>query len=82
MRKSIYSPDYRLLIVLMRRAREERGLTQESVAMHLGITASQLSKWERFERRVDASELRSYCNAIGVPIGQLIRDWERELASE
>lgn len=82
MRKSIYSSDYRLLIVLMRRAREERGFTQELVAMHLGITASQLSKWERFERRVDASELRNYCNAIGVPIGQLVRDWEQALAND
>lgn len=82
MRKSIHSPDYKLLIAVMRRSREARGCSQEDVARTIGITASQLSKWERRERRVDASELRLYCRAIGVEVVDLVRAWERELEKE
>lgn len=79
MRKSIHSQDYRALVALMRKMREERGFSQEHVAQKLGITASQLSKWERNERRIDASELRLYCEAIEVPLGDLVKEWEGSL---
>jgi transcriptional regulator with XRE-family HTH domain len=81
MRKSIYSQDYLALVRLMKRLREERGLSQGFIAGKLGITASQFSKWERRERRIDVSELRLYCLAIGVPLGELIDKWEAEIAS-
>ena len=79
MRKSIYQEDYVVLVALMREMREELGKTQEAVAADLGITASQLSKWERRERRVDISELRLYCKSIGIELSTLIEAWEAEL---
>lgn len=76
MQKSIVSPEYRRLVALMRSERESRGLSQDQVAERLGLSGSQLSKWERYERRVDVRELDLYCRAIGVPLVDLIQKWE------
>jgi transcriptional regulator with XRE-family HTH domain len=80
-RKSITSADYRSLLELMRRTRIEGGFTQEGIASKLGISASQLSEWERGERRVDASELRLFCLACEINIADFIADWERGISS-
>lgn len=66
----------------MRAKREERGLSQETVAECLGITKSQLSKWERRERRIDIAEARRYCQAIGLELVDLIAEWEQALLTE
>ncbi len=66
----------------MRKRREELGISQEVVAGRLGITPSQLSKWERRERRIDVNEARLYCNAIGVGLVDLIAEWELELLAD
>ncbi len=66
----------------MRTRREELGISQEVVAGRLGITPSQLSKWERRERRIDVDEARRYCRAIGLELVDLIAQWERELPAE
>lgn len=75
MQKSITAPEYRLLIDMLRKAREDRNVTQAEVAERLGITASQLSKWERRERRIDVRELALYCNAAGIDPVELISSW-------
>jgi transcriptional regulator with XRE-family HTH domain len=82
MRKSLSSPDYQLLLSMLRQAREDRGISQALVGRILGISASQLGKWERCERRVDASEIRLYCKAMGVPIAELIAEWDRQVSEE
>ena len=66
----------------MRKRREELGISQEVVAGRLGITPSQLSKWERRERRIDVNEARLYCNAVGIGLVELITEWELELLSD
>jgi transcriptional regulator with XRE-family HTH domain len=81
-RKSIHSAPYKRLVALMRTRREELGISQEVVAGRLGITPSQLSKWERRERRIDVDEARRYCRAIGLELVDLIAQWERELPAE
>lgn len=75
MQKSITAPEYRLLIDMLRKAREDRNVTQAEVAERLGITASQLSKWERRERRIDVRELALYCDAAGIDPVELISSW-------
>lgn len=82
MRKSIYTPEYRLLIALLRQAREKRDLSQAEVGGFLGITASQVSKWERGDRRVDVNDARLYCNAIGLSLVDLIAEWDRQITSK
>lgn len=75
MKKSIHSPEYKTLVRMMREARELNGVTQAVIAERLGITGSQLSKWERRERRVDILELRHYCDAAGIDILKLLAAW-------
>lgn len=74
MRKSIHSTPYQRLVALMRKHREDLGISQEVVAGRLGITPSQLSKWERRERRIDVDEARLYCLAIGIDLVDLIAE--------
>lgn len=66
MEKSIYSKEYSLFLEQLRKAREEKGLTQVDVAERLGQTQSFVSKVERGERRLDVVELRAFCSAFGV----------------
>jgi transcriptional regulator with XRE-family HTH domain len=68
MEKSIYSKEYSLFLEQLRKAREEKGLTQTEVAERLGQTQSFVSKVERCERRIDIVELRAFCSAIGIPL--------------
>jgi transcriptional regulator with XRE-family HTH domain len=76
MQKSITSGEYRLLVEMLRQAREARGVTQAVMAAKLGITASQVSKWERRERRIDIRELALYCKAAGIDLLQFVEEWK------
>ncbi|MCW5956450.1 MAG: helix-turn-helix transcriptional regulator [Pyrinomonadaceae bacterium] len=64
MEKSIYTKEYSLFLEQLRKAREEKGLTQTDVAERLGQTQSFVSKVERGERRLDIVELRAFCSAM------------------
>ena len=77
MQKSIHTPEYRLLVEMLRQEREARGVTQAALAERLGITASQLSKWERRERRIDLREMALYCEAAGIEMCQFIQEWKK-----
>jgi transcriptional regulator with XRE-family HTH domain len=82
MEKSIHSQRYRLFLDLLRASRIESGLTQEDVATRLNTSQSFVSKCERGERRLDVVELRSWCNALGVPLCDFIRRFDRAIASD
>jgi len=79
MEKSIYSKEYSLFLEQLRKAREEKGLTQTDVAQSLGQTQSFVSKVERGERRIDIVELRAFCSAIGVAFPTFIARIEKVL---
>ncbi|QQS31926.1 MAG: helix-turn-helix transcriptional regulator [Acidobacteriota bacterium] len=79
MEKSIYSQEYSLFLEHLRKAREEKGLTQTEVAERLGQTQSFVSKVERGERRIDIVELRAFCNAIGIDLPKFVAKIERTL---
>jgi transcriptional regulator with XRE-family HTH domain len=74
MEKSIYSREYSLFTQLLRKLREEKGLTQQAVAAKLGVTQTFISKCERGERRLDVVELRAWCNALGVPMSEMLAE--------
>lgn len=67
MEKTIHSKEYARVLELLKTTRDKRNLTQTEVAERLGETQSFVSKVERGERRLDVVELRSFCNALGVP---------------
>lgn len=58
--KSIYNKDYQKVLVRLKRAREEAGLTQIEAARLLEITQSTMSKCESGDRRIDIIELRNF----------------------
>lgn len=77
MEKSIYSQHYRLFLELLRAAREKAGLTQEEIASRLNTSQSFVSKCERGERRLDIVELRSWCDALGIPFRDFVGGFDR-----
>ena len=77
MEKSIYSQHYHLFLELLRAQREKAGLTQEEVASRLNTSQSFVSKCERGERRLDIVELRSWCDALGIPFRDFVRGFDR-----
>lgn len=52
----------------VRVARQLAGLTQETLAEHLGVTFQQVQKYERGANRVSASRLLSIANLTGQPL--------------
>ena len=65
MQKSIHSKQYRAFLRMLRKAREQAGLTQDELADRLGESQSFVSKCERGERRLDIVELHAFCQALG-----------------
>lgn len=79
MKKSLFSEDYRCFLKLLREVRERAGLTQEQIAEYLETTQSIISKCERGERRLDIVELKTWCQAIGIPLPVFIAEFEQAL---
>ena len=80
MAKTIHTPEYRLLIQLLRQLRTQAGLRQKELADMLGKPQSYVSKYESGERRLDVVELRQICQALGVTLPEVIQRWEDWLA--
>lgn len=56
----------------IRRLRRQRDLTQEEVAVHLGISPQSISKWERADGYPDITMLPSLANYFSISIDELI----------
>lgn len=50
---------------LLRRAREESGVTQQEAAQRIGLSQSAISRFEQGERGLDLAELRVILRAYG-----------------
>jgi transcriptional regulator with XRE-family HTH domain len=62
---TIHQPRYKALIKKLITARLNAGLKQEDMARILGLTQPDVSKIERFERKLDALELMQWLEASG-----------------
>lgn len=80
MKKSLFSEDYKSFLKLLREARERAGFTQEQLAERLDTTQSIISKCERGERRLDIVELKTWCQALGIPLPVFIAEFEKALS--
>jgi transcriptional regulator with XRE-family HTH domain len=60
--------EYESLVVRLRKAREEAGLTQEHVAEVFGRPQSFVSKVESGERRIDPVELCHFADLYNKPV--------------
>ena len=79
MEKMVYTPEYGILLRMLRRLRQERGLTQVQLAERLSENQSFVSKCERGEHRLDVLELRIFCNGLGITLVEFITELEGEL---
>lgn len=77
MEKSLFTAEYEVLRKLLRKKRKDAGLTQEDIAERIDETQSYVSKCERGDRRLDLVQLRIFCRAIGIPLGEFVREFER-----
>lgn len=76
MQKSIFTARQQRLQQLLRQKRLAAGLRQSDLAERLGQPQSFVSKFESGERRLDLIELEQICNAIGLPLVTLVREFE------
>lgn len=70
MPKAQHATRYRPLPALLRRLREEAGLTQRELAAKLKMTHVWVHKSEVGERRVDVAEFLDWSKACGVDPGK------------
>lgn len=66
MAKSQHAPRYRHLPAMLRRMREEAGMTQRALAAKLRVNHVWVHKSEIGERRVDIAEFLDWCIACDV----------------
>ena len=71
--KSLFSPEYDAFMVLLRKTRENAGLTQVQAAAKLKRPQSYVSKCESGERRVDVVELMQFCEANETDATRFVR---------
>jgi Zn-dependent peptidase ImmA (M78 family)/DNA-binding XRE family transcriptional regulator len=65
--------DLRVLGARLRQAREDRGLTQDQVAQHLGVARTTVVAIEKGERRVKAEELVELSSLFGRSLSSLLQ---------
>ncbi len=68
-----YDPFYRAIVDGLIAERKRQRLTQWDIARMMGVEQSQISKFERGERRLDILDYVRYCHAIGLEPGLLLR---------
>lgn len=61
---------------LIRARRRAIGLTQDELALAIGVTFQQVQKYERGANRVSASKLFASAQALGVPVASFFKDLE------
>jgi transcriptional regulator with XRE-family HTH domain len=62
--KSIYTDHWERLLIILKRLRKEKGLTQEQLAEILGRPQSLVAKIESGERRLDVCQFLDYLDAL------------------
>ena len=67
------SAAYRAMIESLVARREAANITQWELARRTGTDQSQISKFERCERRLDIFDYVRYCRAIGLEPSELLK---------
>lgn len=66
----------RALQDLLRQVRVDAGLSQRAVAARLRQAQSYVSKYETGERRLDLAQLDEVCDALDIPLEDLVRRYK------
>ena len=78
MEKSLFTREYKTFCRLLQESRKESGLSQVELASRLRETQSEVSKFERGERRLDLVQLQRWCKALGVSLADFVRRFEEQ----
>ena len=81
MKKSTFSREYKAFSQLLRECRQEAGISQVELAARLKETQSEISKFERGERRLDLVQLGWWCKALGCALSEFVKRYEQQLGS-
>ncbi|HCL3482115.1 helix-turn-helix domain-containing protein [Pseudomonas aeruginosa] len=81
MTKAIYRPEYDAFLQLLKRLRNESGLTQAQCSAALGRPQSFMSDVERGVRRLDIVQLRDLCLVLGTDLVSFSVDYESILST-
>ncbi len=58
----------------IRKRREQLGMSQQQLGQHLGLTFSQIQKYENGQNRIGAGRLALAADCLGVPVGYFFTD--------
>lgn len=72
--KTIYQNEYSYLINILVSERKRLGLSQQEVALAVGMSQSDISKIESLERRLDIAEFKSFIKLFRVNKNTKLRD--------
>lgn len=79
MEKSTFTREYRIFCRELKAARERTHVTQSDLARRLKETQSEISKFERGERRLDIVQLRRWCRALDISFPEFVASLEEAL---
>lgn len=82
MEKTLFRPEYRILLGLIRQARKHARITQDDLAARLQVPQSSITKWETGQQRMDLLEFWSYCRGIGTNPIDLLQRFQEALEKE
>ncbi len=76
-RRDTLGKAYKSLIASLVEHRKNAGVSQVTLADLLNTDQSQISKFERCERRLDVMDYVRYCESIGLDLGILLKKISR-----
>jgi len=79
--ESVYTPEYRVFLQQLVRARHQSGLTQRALAQKLGRSYSYVAKAETGYARMDIYQIRLYLKAVDKPFLEFMQEYETALGS-
>jgi transcriptional regulator with XRE-family HTH domain len=77
--RSLHTKPYQAFIAVMVLARKEADMTQHELARRIKKPQSFVSKYERFERRLDVPEFIHIARALGLDPAKLLRRIDKTL---
>ena len=77
-----YTAAYDQFRALLKKLREEKGLSQSQLAEKLEVPQSYVSKYETGERRLDFIETLEICSALGVEASTIVRNFQSLTAKQ
>ena len=77
---SVQSPEYDQLLKLLRRTREEAGVSQRELSRRLGKASSYIGKIEAGSRRLDVIEMIRLLKTLGLDLTTFLDEYTKSLS--